>query len=113
MIKRKAPGLFITPQNLAELYTYLEFFVKYYDGFDQEAEVLMKGIREIYQEESNCKDPDEALRELRNPRNAGRRKKYSELDIKKLRQMAKGKSIREISEMTGIPRSTVQRMLRE
>lgn len=77
----------------------------------EECSALRGRIKEIYMEQYPCADVEGAVRGLGNPRNAGRKARYG-ADAKALvREIsAQGKSIREISRLTGIPRSTVQRL---
>lgn len=112
MIRKKVP-VYIMEKDLGELYTYLELFGKVYDGYDTQIETLMKGIEEVYAHEYRCKDPEKALRRLRNPREAGRKQKYTQEQIEQVRELAReGRSIREIAEESGISKSSVQRWLK-
>lgn len=111
MINKKIP-LCMIDHDLGELYTYLELFNKVYGGYESEAATILNGILEIYTEEYRVENADKALRELRNPRKAGRKSSITEeqkSEIKRLREA--GKSIREISGETGVSRSSVQRLL--
>lgn len=112
MIIKNLPGLFMTEHDLAELYTYLELFSKVYGGFASETAALRAGILDIYMEEHRVKDADKALRELRNPRSAGRKSSVTDEMRARITDLRKsGKTIREIATSAGVPRSTVQRIL--
>lgn len=112
-IRRKFP-LYMQAKDLGELYTYLELFGKVYDGYDAEVEVLRKGIEAIYAEEYRCGNAEGALKKLRNPREAGRKKRYGREQIEQIQELARsGMSIRKIAEETGISRSSIQRWLRK
>ena len=109
----RACGCFMQEKDLAELYTYLDLFAKTYLCGRKAAMSLLVFVRQVYSLEYDCPDPDKALRRLKNPRNAGRRREYSDLTAVQVKQLHKdGLSIRRISAQTGIPRSTVQRILR-
>ena len=102
----------MTEHDLGELYTYLELFRKVYGGYDTEVHSLMSAILDIYMDEYRHKNADAALRELRNPRGAGRKTSVSDDSRERIRELrGLGLSIRKISAKTGIPRSTVQRIL--
>lgn len=98
--------------DLGELYTYLDQFKKIYTGCTEEAAAIQKYILEIYARGHGQEDAEMALRSMRNPRQAGRKKAHGEkaqVEVKSL--SAQGKSVREISKEMGIARSTVQRMI--
>ena len=108
----RAFGCCMQEKDLAELYTYLELFARtYLCGLDA-AVSLMDSVRQVYSLEYSCSDPDEEMRKLRNPRNAGRKPLYSSNVTAQVKQLRReGLSIRDISEQTAIPRSSVQRIL--
>ena len=100
--------------DLGELYTLLDLFRKTYTGCEKQADEVMEHIRLVYQYDYDCPDADQALRSLRNPRNAGRPAVISEETKKTVWELrASNKTIRQISEETGVSRSTVQRILSE
>ena len=108
----RAYGCCMQEKDLAELYTYLELFTKTYLCGRDAAESLLKTIRQVFSLEYACPDPEETMRRLKNPRNAGRKPRYSEAVGTHVKQLHReGLSIRDISAQTGIPRSTVQRIL--
>lgn len=108
----RAYGCFMQDKDLAELYTYLDLFAKTYLCGREAAVSLLETVRQVYSLEYDCTDPDKAMRRLRNPRNAGRKPGYSDAVAAHVKQLHKdGLSIRDISAQTGIPRSTVQRIL--
>lgn len=112
MIRRKLP-LYMQAKDLGELYTYLELFGRVYDGYDREIETIRKGIESIYTEEYP-EDANDALNRLKNPREAGRKQKYGQSQVKRVQELADaGLSIRRIAAETGIPKSSVQRWLKE
>ena len=104
-------------QDLAELYTYLQLFRHLYDDCEREAERLCEAVKSVFMMESRVRTPeeaDEAMRRLRNPRNAGRKSSYTEEKRNKVISLSQsGMSIREIARETSVPKSTVQRMLFE
>ena len=113
MIKKKRP-LSIRGKDLAELYTYLELFGKVYDGYDTEIERLRNAIEEIYAEGRQWNKAEYELNKLHNPREAGRKPRYTKQQTDQVCALAgRGMSIREIAEETGISRSSVQRWLRK
>ena len=112
MINRKMPGVCMIDHDLGELYTYLELFNKVYGGYEAETAAIMAGILEIYTKGYRPRDADTALRELRNPRGAGRKSSITEEQISEVVRLRKAnKSIREISAETGLSKSSVQRVL--
>ena len=74
-------GCYMQDTCLAELYTYLQLFTKIYLCGREEAESLPETIRYVYSLEYPCANPDEALRKLHNPRNAGRKPCYSDIMV--------------------------------
>ena len=112
LAKIRASGCFMQEKDLAELYTYLDLFAKTYLCGRDAAVSLMESVRQVFSIEYACPDPDAAMRRLRNPRNAGRKPLYSKAVTAQVKQLRKdGLSIRDISAQTGIPRSSVQRIL--
>ena len=102
----------MTDHDLSELYTYLELFSKVYGGYEAETEAIRSGILEIYTEGYRPRDADTALRELRNPRSAGRKSTLTDEQISEIVRLRSTKmSIREISAETGLSKSSVQRVL--
>ena len=112
LTKIRASGCFMQEKDLAELYTYLELFAKTYLCGREAAASLMETVQQVFALEYACADPDAAMRKLKNPRNAGRKPKYSDTITAQVKQLRKeGLNIRDISAQTGIPRSSVQRIL--
>ena len=112
MVIRNIPGVFMNEYDLAELYTYLELFRKVYGGCDSEAAAVMDAVLRVYTEEYRPADAEQALRALRNPRFAGRRPSFTADDRLRILSLRRsGMSIRKISLETGIPKSSVQRIL--
>ena len=112
LTKIRASGCFMLEKDLAELYTYLDLFAKTYLCGRDAAVSLMESVRQVFSIEYACPDPDAAMRRLRNPRNAGRKPLYSKAVTAQVMHLRKeGLSIRDISAQTGIPRSSVQRIL--
>lgn len=99
--------------DLGELYTYLKLFGRVYTDCETERQIMEQGIEEIFNREYSREEAPAALQAMRNPRNAGRRRKNgleAQEQIKAL--SAQGKTIRDISAETGISKSTVQRLKR-
>lgn len=106
--------MYMEEKDLGELYTYLELFDRTYGGYEEEVKVLLAGIEAVYKAEYPCEDAAGALRRLRNPRNAGRHMRYTEKDKDRVRALRHDrKSVREISRETGLPKSTVSRLLQD
>ena len=105
----------MTGNDLAELYNYLTIFRKTYDDAESEAERLCRVIRDIFADQEghvHGEDADKALRRLKNPRNAGRKKTILPEQEQRIRELhEQGCSIRKISEEVSIPKSTVSRVL--
>ena len=98
-------------KDLGELYTYLKMFGQTYTDCEKEREAMERGIEEVFSREYGGRKEGGTLEALRNPRNAGRRRKNREGAGEQIRQLRmEGKSIREISAETGIPKSTVHRI---
>ena len=107
---RRIPGVFLCAHDFYELHASLSFFNKVYSCYDAEITALLLGIEEIYANEFTDSNIEEARKQIKNPRNAGRKPHYTEEDIEQIRALRKdGLSIREISEKTGISKSTIQR----
>lgn len=97
---RKHPAVGMRARDLGELYTYLNLFGRVYTDCEAERQIIEHGIEEIFSREYSSEDASTALQAMKNPRKAEQIKALS----------AQGKTIREISAETGIPRSTVQRL---
>lgn len=98
--------------DLWELYTYLKLFGRVYTDCEAERQTMEKGVEEILNREYS-REKAAALQVMRNPRNAGRRRKNGLEAQEQVRALsAQGKTIRDISAETGIPKSTVQRLKR-
>ena len=102
-------------QDLAELHSYLLLFTKIYDDREEETRKLISAVRDIYcfQTRGMYKgDEEAAIKSIKNPRGAGRKKRIGDEDSRQVIQLREtGLSIREITRETGVPRSTVQRIL--
>ena len=104
----------MSEHDFGETYTFLELFLHTYTVHEDDVKVVLQAILETYVLEYNRKDPICALKALRNPRNAGRKQQTVDDDIRRIKHMhSKGYSIRSISAETGIPKSTIQRLLRK
>ena len=98
-------------RDLGELYTYLKLFGRVYTDCEAERQIIEHGIEEIFSREYSSEDASTALQAMKNPRKAGRRRKNGPEAQEQIKALsAQGKTIREISAETGIPRSTVQRL---
>lgn len=99
--------------DLGELYTYLKLFGRVYTDCERERQIMEQGIEEILNREYSQEEASAALQAIRNPRNAGRRRKNGLEAQEQIKELsAQGKTIRDISAETGIPKSTVQRLKR-
>lgn len=108
---RKHPTVAMKSGDLGELYTYLKLFGQVYTDCERERQILEEGIEEVFSREYGSRDACRALEAMRNPRRAGRRRKNRPEAQERIKALSKqGKSIREISAETGIPKSTVQRL---
>ena len=106
-------GLVMDEKDLGALFSLLELFHKTYSCCKDTIPELLSDIAEVFRLQTNCNDPSKILRALRNPRGAGRKMKYSVDNIDHVKSLsAPGRSIREIAFMTGIPKSTVQQLLK-
>jgi len=108
---RKHPAVAMRAGDLGELYTYVKLFGQVYTDCERERENLEQGIEEVFRREYGSRDVCGCLQAMRNPRKAGRRRKNGPKTQEQIKALSKqGKSIREISAETGIPKSTVQRL---
>ncbi len=108
---RRYRCLSMNRHDLSELYTYLELFMDTYTDCPGECSALQARIKEIYLEQYPCTDVESAVHELGNPRGAGRKACYGNDVRVRIRELsAQGKTVREISRLTGVPKSTVQRL---
>jgi DNA invertase Pin-like site-specific DNA recombinase len=104
----------MSEHDFGETYTFLELFLRTYVVHEEEVKIVLQAILDTYMLEYNRADPIRALKALRNPRNAGRKSQTREEDISRIRELRRNHhSIRSIAEKTGVPRSTVQRLLNE
>ena len=104
----------MTEHDFGETYTFLELFLQTYVIHEDEVKTVLQAILEMYMLEYNRKDPVRALKSLRNPRNAGRKKHIENEVESKIKELhIQGHSIRCIAEETGVPKSSVQRLLNE
>ena len=103
----------MSEHDFGEAYTLLELFLHTYTVHEDEVTVVLQAILDTYALEYNRKDPARVLKALKNPRNAGRKQQTRDDDICRIKDLrSKGCSVRSISEKTGIPKSTVQRVLK-
>lgn len=103
---------FIRKEELADLYSSLQFFTRYYDNAELEIQKVLSEIERVYHEEY----PDEPMNPayLSNRRGAGRKSKLTAEDREKLRRMRKEKhSAEEIAAELGISKRYVFMLLRE
>lgn len=108
---RKHPSVAMRAGDLGELYTYLKLFGQVYTDCGRERQILEQGIEEVFVREYGSRDACGAQQAMRNPRKAGRRRKNGPEVQERIKALSEqGKSIREISAETGIPKSTVQRL---
>ncbi len=112
---KRNPIAAMRDQDLAELHSYLLLFTKIYDDCEEETRKLISAVRDIYcfQTRGMYKgDEEAAIKSIKNPRGAGRKKRIGDEDSRQVIQLREtGLSIREITRETGVPRSTVQRIL--
>lgn len=102
---------FIRKEELADLYSSLAFFTRYYDNAEAEIQTVMAEIERVYHEEY----PGEPMNNeyLMNRRGAGRKSKLTAEDREKLRQMRREKhSADEIAKELGVSRRYVYMILR-
>ena len=100
--------------ELGELYTYLKLFGQVYTDCERERLILEHGIEEVFVREYSGRDACGSPQAMRNPRKAGRRRKNGPEARKQIRVLSgQGKTIREISAETGIPKSTVHRLKKD
>ena len=114
LLGKSRDGALMQDKDLGELYSFLKLFRNTYKVCEQEADKLLEEIRELYMLHTGVTDAEEALKELRNPRNAGRKTRIREetgVRVKELRRS--GRTIREISAETGLSKSSVQRILQK
>jgi len=108
---RKHPAVAMRAGELGELYTYLKLFGQVYTDCERERLKLEHGIEEVFDREYSSRDACGTLQAMKNPRKAGRRRKNGPKVQEQIKALSEqGKSIREISAETGIPKSTVQRL---
>ena len=108
---RKHPAVGMRAKDLGELYTYLNLFGRVYTDCEEERKTMERGIEDIFMREYGHQDGAAVLQAMWNPREAGRRRKNGDGAREQIRLLAaQGKSIREISAETNIPKSTVHRI---
>ena len=108
--RRSGGGM--SEHDFGEAYTFLELFLRTYVVHEDEVKTVLQAILDTYMLEYNRADPTRALKELRNPRNAGRKRSISDDDMRRIQELhSQNHSIRTIADETGVPKSTVQRLL--
>lgn len=104
-------GSYMTESDFGELHSLLKCFYSTYAIHEDEVKQVLDIVAEAYSMEYNRSDI-KAIERLGNPRGAGRKAKLTEADktfVQNLRSA--GHTIREIAALTGIPKSSVQRLL--
>ena len=105
---QRNPTLSMAAQDLCELYSSLELFWKTYADCEDEAKRLLQCVKSIYIGQYGV----DALAALQNPRGAGRKSGYSEKIREQIVEMRRqGKSYRAIARESGIPKSTIHRLM--
>lgn len=102
---------FIRKEELADLYSALQFFTRYYDNAEAEIQIVMAEIERVYHEEY----PGEPMNAgyLSNRRGAGRKSKLTDADREKLKRMRREKRpAEEIAKELGVSRRYVYMILR-
>ncbi len=110
LIRRQ--GVYMEVGDLLELQSLLSLYEKTYSCGQEEAVALLEAVQRVLSLEYDI-SPENAKKRLRNPRGAGRKPTYTEaqsLEVKRLRK--EGLAIRNIAEQSGIPKSTVERILK-
>ena len=103
---------YIRKEELADLYSALTFFTRYYDNAEAEIQTVLSEIERVYHEEY----PHEPMstKYLENRRGAGRKSKLTVEDREKLRRMRREKhSAEEIARELGVSKRYVYMLLRE
>lgn len=102
----------MSEHDFGETYTFLELFLHTYTVHEDDVKVVLQAILETYVLEYGQADPIRALKAMKNPRNAGRKQQFTNEAIVRIRELhTQGHSIRRIADETGIPKSSVQRLL--
>lgn len=104
---RAGPGIW------GELYTYWNLFGQVYTDCERERQILEDGIEEVFAREYESRGACGVLQAMRNPRRERKEKNGPEAQEQIKALSEQGRSIREISAETGIPKSTVQRMKKD
>ena len=114
LYRQSRDGLLMQDGDLGELYSYLELFRNTYITCEKEADRMLLAIQEIYMLQTGIRESMEALKNLRNPRNSGRKKTITEEQAGAVQELrCQGMTIREIAENTGLSKSSVQRILKK
>lgn len=101
----------MSEKDFGELYACLACFYSTYAIEEQAVKLVLDTVAWTYATEYGHGDPS-AIKDLHNSRGAGRKQKTSQETQQRIRDLAKsGLSIRQISAETGVPKSTVQRLL--
>ena len=101
----------MSEKDLSELYTYLELFQRTFITCEEEITSVLLTIKKLYSLYTGLDKDELIIKALRNPRDAGRKQKYTEKYFQVRKLSSEGKSVRAISEIMDIPKSTVQRIL--
>ena len=112
--RQSRAGILMQDRDLGELYSLLRLFRNTYSICEQEADTLLQSICDLYRLQSGIQDEETALMELKNPRQAGRKKTITPEQCHAVRELhGTGMPVREIAACTGISKSSVQRILKD
>ncbi len=102
----------IQREEIADLYSSLRYFSRYYDDAEREVMAVMSALRDIYAREYG-EDLDKAAQNLRNRRGAGRKSSLSPDDIATMKRMrAEGARVADIAQEYGLSKVYVYSLLR-
>lgn len=110
---QRIKGQRIRMEELADIYSSLKYFSKYYDDAENEVDVVLKAIEATFKREFKDKELDEGF-VFYNRRGAGRKSKLSADDRKQIALLRKqGIPVDQIAERFNLEISYVYKIIRK
>lgn len=110
---RRIQGMRIRMEELADIYSSLKYYAKYYDDAENEVQTVLQAIEDTYKREYPDAELDDGF-VFYNRRNAGRKSKLSPDDRKEILSLRKqGIPAEQIAEQFNLEISYVYKIIRK
>ena len=110
---RRIQGMRIRMEELADIYSSLKYYAKYYDDAENEVQTVLQAIEDTYKREYPDAELDDGF-VFYNRRNAGRKSKLSPDDRKQIALLRKqGVPVEQIAEQFNLEISYVYKIIRK